>query len=165
MRRAARRGDDADRPREARQRALARRGEPAVGLQARFEPREALVKRADAREPYAVHRELEFALRVVDRRRRPHLDAQAVFQGEVDVLRAQAEQHAAHLRLRILQIEVAMAGAGPAEVADLAGDPGEAELALEEQACLRHQHRHRDDGGRRARRAAVIRGRAGTFLK
>ena len=145
-RRRARRRDDADRARIGRERALALGSEPAGGLELRLQPRELLVERADAGEPDVVDVELEFAARLVDRGRRANFDAQPVVEGEPDVLRPLPEHDAAHLRLRILEIEIAVAGCGAGEIGNLAADPHEPEVPFDEQPHRRNEQGNREDG-------------------
>ncbi len=135
----ARRRHDADGARIEAGRALARRGEPAGRLELGLQLREFLVQRADARETHVLDVELEFAARLVDRRRRAHLHLQAVAQRERDVLRLLAEEHAAHLRLRVLQVEVAMAGRGAREIRNLAADPDQAQVPFDDEPRRRHE--------------------------
>ena len=144
--RALRRRDHADGARPGGQRALARGVEPARRLELRLQLREALVERARAGRPHPVDDELELAARLVQRRRRAHVDRHAVGQLEVEQLRLAAPQHAAHLRALVLEREVAVARRRAQEAGDLAADPHRRKRALDRLS------RHRDELGHRDRR-------------
>src|SRR6266478_2841542 len=58
------------------------------------------------------------------------------------------ENHAAHLRLRILEHKIAVTGSRAREVRDLAAYPGETEVALNKQPRGTDQQRHRQHGRR-----------------
>ena len=159
QRRRAQRRHDADRARVRRQRALARGIEPARGVEARLQSGEAFIQRADAREPCGFDVELELAPRLVEACGGPHLDGDAVLQRKADVLRLVAEEHAAHLRARVLQVEIAVARRRAGEVGDLARDPDQPDVALQQQADGGDETRHRKDGVGARRRPPVGIGR------
>ena len=151
-----------DRARIPRQRPLALGGEPAGGVETRLQAGELLVERALARQAHRLDIELELAAGFVDRRRGPHFDLLAVLERELRVLRLVPEEYAAHLRLRVLEVEVAMTGRCPGEVRNLPGHPDETQMALDEQARRAHEQRHRQDDGashRRRQRLAARRRR------
>ncbi len=125
--------------------ALALGREPAGRLELRLQLGKALVEHAHAGQAHVVDVELELAARLVDRRRGPDLDRDAVAQRKRDALRALAEHHAAHLRLRVLQVEVAVSRRGACEIGDFAADPHEAEMAFDEKARGRDQQADRHD--------------------
>ncbi len=146
----ARRGDDAHGAGIRRQRSLAFDREPAGGVEARLEAGILLVEGTESRQPRRLDVELELAARLVDRRGGAHFDLQAVLEREARKLRLVAEEHAAHLRARVLQIEVAVPGRRAREVGYLARHPDEADVAFEQQA-----HRADEQGDRQHRRAVA----------
>ena len=124
--------DDADRTGERGQCAFALRAEPTIRLEFGFEFRELLVQHADAGETHAVDGELKVAARFVNRGRRAYFDRQPFLERDILQLRLAAEQHAADLGAIILQGEIAMAGCGAGEARDLAADPRQPEIALDD---------------------------------
>ena len=105
--------------------------EPAGRGEARFQALEFFVERADPGEAHGLHVELELAARFVDRGGGANLDRETVLQREAGELGLLPEEHAAHLRRGVLQVEVAMARGRAREIGDLARDPDEAEMPLE----------------------------------
>jgi hypothetical protein len=74
----------------------------------------------------------------------------AVGGGEVGELVAAAEHHAAHLRARVLEGEIPVAGGGTGEVGDLALHPQQRQLRLQRAArhAVEFAHgEHRQAGG------------------
>ena len=102
------------------------------GVETRLQPRKLLVERAQSRQPHRLDVELEFAARLVDRRGGPHFDLLAVLEREIGELGLVPEEDAAHLRLGVLEIEVAVAGRRADEVRDLPRHPDEAQVALDD---------------------------------
>jgi len=145
------RGDDADCARKPGQGALARGREPARGFESGLEPSELFVERTETGHSRRLDIELKFAARLVDRRCRAHLDAQAILQSEAQELRLLSEQDTAYLGLLVLEQEVNVAGWCPRKVRDLAADPCQAEVALDEQAGGAHKQRNRQHRPRRRR--------------
>ena len=152
QRRALWRRHQADRARIRGQRPLALGGEPARGLELRLEPRELLVERSRAGEPDRVDVELEVAARLVDRRRRAHLDGHAVRDLHVEEHRLLAPQDAAHLRLGVLEREVAVPRGGSQVAGDLPRNPHGPDRPLDREARARHEQAHRKHGRAPARR-------------
>ena len=90
------------------------------------------IERAQPRATHGFHVQLEFAARFIEGRRSTHLDLHAVLRLPVVQLRFMPEHHAAHLGLRVLQREVAVAGRRAHEVGNLAADPHQRQIALDE---------------------------------
>jgi len=142
---------DADSPRIRRQCALARAVEETRGFERALSREEPLVERALARLAHRLDVHLELAARLVDRGDRPHLDGETFAQHEPESLRLVAEEHAAHLRARVLQREVEMSGGRACDARDLAADPDEPQMTFHEEPRRRHEPRHRHDRRRVAR--------------
>ena len=157
------RGHDADGARKGGQRTLPFGREPAGRGEARFQALEFFVERADAGEAHGLHVELELAARFVDGGRGANLDRETVLQREAGELGLLPEEHAAHLRRGVLQVEIAMARGRAREIRYLPGDPDEAEMALENEPRGADEEANRQDRrrtgaiGRVAGRAPVKR--------
>ena len=107
--------------------------EPSGCIKLCLECGELLVERAQACQTHRLDRELEFTARFVNGRRRANFDRKPVLEHDVEELRAMPENHAAHLRLRILEHKIAVTRSRAHEVRDLAAYPGETEVALDKQ--------------------------------
>jgi hypothetical protein len=100
---------------------------------------------------------LEVAARFVDRRRRADFYRQTILERDVLQLRLAAEQDAADLGTIILQGEVAVTGRRTGEARDLAANPRQPEITLDDPARRTDKQRYRhnrvgDYGGERVRR-------------
>ena len=157
-RRGAQRRHDADGARKRRQRALALRGEPAGRREPRFQALESLVQRADAGEAHGLDVELELAARFVDRCGGADLDGEPVLQRESGELGLLPEEHAAHLRRAVLQIEIAVARGGAREIGDFARHPDEAQMPLDDESRGTDEKAHRYDRRRAEARRRAFRG-------
>ena len=131
---AARRGDDPDAPREARQRTFSFGREEALGGEFLLELLEGQLQRAQPLGFQQFDQELVLAAGFVD------IDAAARQHGE-PVLRLEfpeavggAEGHRLHLGIAFLQGEVVVAAGGEFEAGDFAGHRNIGELAVENRA-------------------------------
>jgi hypothetical protein len=118
---AARRGDDPDAPREARQRTLALGREEALGGQLLLELLEGQLQRAQSLRLQQFHQQLVFAAGFVDIDAAARQHRQPVLRLEFPEAVGGAEGHALHLRIAFLQGEVVVAARGQLEAGDLAG--------------------------------------------
>ena len=110
---------------------LALRVEQPLGFELGLEPGIGLVQRTETGPPHQLDVELKLAPRLVQRRTRAHFDLRPIGRHPVEVLRLVAEHHAVDLRPRVLEGEVPMPRVVALEVRDLAGDPGQRELAFD----------------------------------
>ena len=145
----ARRRHDADCARMIRRTPLARFAEPPRRFQPLLHLDESFIERAHSRESDRFDVELKFTACFVDRRRCTHLDGKTVLQLEGKALCLVAEEHALHLSRGVLELEVQMARRRALAIRDLARDPGEPELTLEQQPRRGHQQRNRQHRRRR----------------
>jgi len=111
---AGERGDDADRARMRRQRALERGVEEALGLEASAQPNEPFVQRALAGRLHGLGDELQLAARLVDGDATAQLDALAFERREIEQRRGATKHRAAQRGVAggILQREVAVPARG-----------------------------------------------------
>ena len=128
---AARRGDDADAARKARQRPLALRREQSLGGQFLLELLEGQLQRAQALRLQHFHQQLVFAAGFVDIDAAARQHGQAVLRLEFPVAVGRAEGHALHLRVAFLEGEVVVAAGGQLEAGDFARHPDVGELGVE----------------------------------
>ena len=142
---AARRGDDADAPRKARQGPLALGREQALGGQLLLELLESQLQRAQPLGLERLHQQLVFAARLVDVDAAARQHRQAVLRLEFPVAVRGAESHALHLGVAFLEGEVVVAAGGQLQAGDLAGDPDILEALVERRADGRVQFGDRID--------------------
>ncbi len=143
--RAARRGDDADAPRKARQRPLALGREQPLGGQLLLELLEGQLQRAQPLRLQQLHQQLVFAAGLVDVDAAARQHRQAVLRLEFPVAVGGAEGHAAHLGVLLLQGEVVMAAGRQLQAGDFARHPDFLERAIEHRADGRVQLRNGED--------------------
>ena len=129
--RRARRTDDADPLREARQRLLAFGGEQALGFQSCLHPGEGFEQAPEAGAAQGFDVELEVAACFVERDQRPGFDLLPVFQPPWKRLGLVAEHHATRLGAFILQREIDMTGCGTGQVGNFSRHPEQRELPFE----------------------------------
>ncbi|MCW0466403.1 hypothetical protein NB705_003476 [Xanthomonas sacchari] len=134
---AAGRGDDRQAPHEAGQGALALAGEQAFGGEPGLELLERPAQRAFAGFLQMIQHQLVVAARFVQGQAPARQHPQAFARHEPQPLALGLEHRAAHLRARILQGEIEVAGRGAGDVAQFAFHPGQREGALQQVAGQR----------------------------
>ena len=132
--RAARRGDNSDAPRKARQRAFALGREQALGGQLPLELLESQLQRAHALRLERLHQQLIFAAGFVDIDAAARQHRQAVLGFEFPIAVRGAEGHALHLRFALFEGEVVVAARGQLQAGDLTRDPHVPEFRIQRRA-------------------------------
>jgi len=147
---AGERGDDADRARMRRQRALERGVEEALGLEASAQPNEPFVQRALAGRLHGLGDELQLAARLVDGDATAQLDALAFERREIEQRRGATKHRAAQRGVAggILQREVAVPARGTREVRDLAAHGASGNVVLDQRRDRVHERADAPDATR-----------------
>jgi len=114
------------------QRPLAVDVEQALRLQRGLQPQESLVQIAQACPADGFNAQLQFAARFIQRDQRANLHGLAFARGEIGVLVAALEHHAADLRGCIFEREIPMAAGRAREVRDLAAHPAQRKVAFKQ---------------------------------
>ncbi len=147
-------GDQADAAREARQRALAARVEPAADRELLLELAEGQLQRADALGLHFLDEQLVLAAGGVDAEPAAGDDFQAVAQVELHAQGEAAVEGDLERRFLVLEGEVNVAGRRAGQVGDLALDPDVGVSVLQEsldRAGQLSDREHLDAGGREQR--------------
>ena len=120
---------------------LALRSKPPGGFEPRLESGKFFVQCAKTRQARGLDIELKFAPRLVNRGHRAQLDAQPIFEREIEQLCLMPEEYATDLCQLVLEKEIAMTGGGASEIGHLTADPGEPKMPLDEQPGRAHEER------------------------